>query len=127
MNKLLMTAAALLVFTVTAVSAGTVKLPEEFLGTWCIADRNFDFIGLQRTGCRTRATGDKADEVVIRQDSLDLEGKCKLIKSRRIWPQGNADTFAMFYRCGTGKQQHDWHVEMVMKHGDLFLNHRHGK
>jgi hypothetical protein len=123
MKRLLL--ATVIACLATSASAGTVKLPEEFLGTWCIADRMDEITSLQRTGCDA-----DSDEVVIRQDSIDLAFKCKLVKNRRL-SYGNADTFVMFYLCDhlvgqkngkLARMQSEWHVEMVMKHGDLFLN-----
>jgi hypothetical protein len=114
--------AAALAFSATAASAGTVKLPEEFLGTWCVADRNDELASLKRAGCDTRPPGARPDEVVIRQDSLDYGDRCKLVTSRRSPPYGNGvSTFVMFYRCGIGKLRNEWNVEMFMKHDVLFL------
>jgi hypothetical protein len=112
--------AAALVLTATAASAGTVKLPEEFLGTWCTTYRDAELISLSRTDCTTD------EDIIISQNILDYDSKCKLVSSHRS-ERGNAETFVMFYRCGTGKLQHDWHVDIVMKHGELFLNTRRGR
>jgi hypothetical protein len=119
MTKSILLAAAVALSATTA-SAGTVKLPEDFLGTWCVEYRDDELTSLQRTGCD--ATADKA---VIRQNSIDFGSRCKLVRSHRS-ETGNAYTFVMFYRCGTGKLQNDWHVNIVMKHGDLFLNTQRG-
>jgi hypothetical protein len=119
MRKLLMTAAALLALVTTA-SAGTVKLPTEYLGIWCVANVNANadggpYLTHQRSGCDN---GDKED-TAVRPDSLDYYGgKCRLAKSERSRPYGNgATTFIMSYNCNTGKLT----AELYVKNDFLFV------
>jgi hypothetical protein len=110
--------AAVLAFSATAASAGTVKLPEDYVGTWCVEYKDDELISLQRDNCSPLA-----EKTIIGRDTIDgYGGHCKLVKGRRS-ETGNAYTFVMFYRCGlVGEPRHDWRVNIVMKHGDLFLN-----
>jgi hypothetical protein len=118
MNKLLMTAAALLAFTATA-SAGTVKLPKEYLGSWCITNVAKDGLG-QDTITHERC--DMGPErTFINPNSLDSfaspVGECmQLLKGERS-PQRETfrgkryHTFFMTYRCRGGKLTAELSVE----------------
>jgi hypothetical protein len=101
--------AAALALTATTASAGTVKLPDEYLGTWCVDYKDAEVTVL------TRVCTSDANTTTIGQNNID---GCNLVRGRRE-ETGNAETYVMLYRCG--KPQRDWRVNILMKHGDVIL------
>jgi hypothetical protein len=114
MKKLLMTAAALLALTATA-SASTVKLPEEYLGSWCITQRAENNV-IVHERCDT-----DSERTFVGPNSLFnyTVGECfRLVKSERSPPYGNGvRTFIMTYQCKGGKLT----AELYAKNDNLFV------
>jgi hypothetical protein len=116
MKRLLL--ATVIAFAATTASAGTIKLPEEYLGSWCITQRaeNNGRNVIIHERCDT-----DSERTFVGPDSLFnyTVGDChRLVKSELSPPYGNGvRTFIMTYQCRGGKLT----AELYAKNDNLFV------
>jgi hypothetical protein len=122
--KTILLATALALTTTTAL-AGTVKVPKEYLGTWCVDqiadtdDGSNMLFHYQRGNCPTKGEGEHTI-TVVRPDAITYyAGKgCKLVSSKWSPPYGNGVVnFVGSYRCNSGMLT----AEMGMKNDLLYV------
>jgi hypothetical protein len=99
MNRLLLTAA---LFALAAPAhADNVKLPKEYLGTWCVDQiTDTDTFHNRRGNCPTAGEGEHA-VTIVRSDAITFyDGKtCKLVSSKLSPPYGSDRTYFVTYQC----------------------------
>ena len=114
--------AAVLALSATAASAGTVKLPEEYQGSWCITDVTSYKGGthIRHESCNTPDTSERTFVGPTSLFSYTL-GECNhLLKKSKLAPPNDVGNrvLTLTYQCKGGKLT----AEMWIDRAALFID-----